>query len=141
MNVNKRIHDAKFATWVSRLQQQAESGLPVKQWCQENGVTKNAYYYWKRLIKETYADSVVPEIVPLYSEEPTSIESATPIPLLPEPQQTPNKPELHNSRESRELRNLQTNTVTVSSNNISIDIYASASNELVAKIIEVIRNA
>ena len=58
MNANKRIHDAKFATWVSLIQKQAESGLPVKQWSDENGVTKNAYYYWKRLIKEAYADSV-----------------------------------------------------------------------------------
>ena len=52
MNANKRIHDTKFATWASLIQKQAESGLPVKQWCDENGVTKNAYYYWKRLIKE-----------------------------------------------------------------------------------------
>lgn len=36
MNANKRIHDAKFATWVSLIQKQAESGLPVKQWCDEN---------------------------------------------------------------------------------------------------------
>ena len=31
MNANKRIHDAKFATWVSLIQKQAERGLPVKQ--------------------------------------------------------------------------------------------------------------
>lgn len=133
MNANKRIHDAKFATWVSLIQKQAESGLPVKQWCDENGVTKNAYYYWKRLIKETYADSVLPEIVPLNTDDTTTVESTTPITLLSAPQQTPEQTELHN------LRNSQ--TVTVSSNDISIDINSSASNELVAKIIEVIRNA
>ena len=31
MNANKRIHDAKFTTWVSLIQKQAERGLPVKQ--------------------------------------------------------------------------------------------------------------
>lgn len=88
MNANKRIYDAKFATQVSLIHKQTESGLPVKQWCDENGVTKNAYYYWNRLIKETYADSVLPEIVPLNTDDTTTVESTTPITLLSAPQQT-----------------------------------------------------
>ena len=65
MKVNQKLHQAKLAKWVALLQNQASSGLPVKEWCAQNDVTVHAYYYWKRLAKEAYINSIIPEIVPL----------------------------------------------------------------------------
>ena len=65
MKVNQKLHQAKLAKWVALLQDQASSGLPVKEWCAQNDVTVHAYYYWKRLAKEAYINSIIPEIVPL----------------------------------------------------------------------------
>ena len=36
MKVNQKLHQAKLAKWVALLQDQASSGLPVKEWCAQN---------------------------------------------------------------------------------------------------------
>ncbi len=139
MNADKRIHDSKLAHWITLFQKQAESGLTVADWCSQNGLSKNAYYYWKRIAKEAYTDSVIPEIVPIDITQPS--DSATTVPLLPK---FHNSPELHNLHNSRELANLANNHANSSVsvfNDIMIDIGPSASDELISRLIEVIRHA
>lgn len=34
--------------WKSRIQKQQESGLPIKQWCQDNQVNIGCFGYWKK---------------------------------------------------------------------------------------------
>ena len=62
MKVNQKLHQAKLAKWVTLLQDQASSGLPVKEWCAQNDVTIHAYYYWKRLAKEAYIHSIMQSV-------------------------------------------------------------------------------
>lgn len=39
--------------WGGMIQQQKASGLSVKSWCAENGVSENTYYYRLRKIRQT----------------------------------------------------------------------------------------
>jgi hypothetical protein len=41
-----------------------ESGLQIREWCSQNGVTKDKYYYWKRKLRDICIDSMdVPSFV------------------------------------------------------------------------------
>ncbi len=33
-------------------QRQSESGLSIREWCKENGISHGKFYYWKRVIRE-----------------------------------------------------------------------------------------
>ena len=39
--------------WSSMIQEQKASGLSIKNWCMENGVSENSYYYRLRKIRQT----------------------------------------------------------------------------------------
>lgn len=131
MNANQKIRIAKLSKWHALFKEQAESGLPVKEWCDKKGISKNSFYYWKRIAKESYADSMLPDIVKLPEEPtPTTDSLNTQTNLLPE------LPNLHNL-----CNTPPTNTISVSFDDIRLDIGPSASGQLVAKLIEVLRHA
>ena len=94
MNANQKIHDAKLIEWAALIKEQSESGLTIAGWCSQKGVTKDKYFYWKRLVKEACLDSVMPEIVPLNAGP---INSQSSIPVLPEPAPSSNYDNLGNS--------------------------------------------
>ena len=137
MNVTKKIHDAKLAHWIELFKEQSNSGLTVSDWCAEKGLSKHAYYYWKRLAKEAYTDSVMPEIVQLGSPQ-SSV--SDPIPSAPASLAISDSHELCNSANLyNSIHPYQ--SVSVSFGDIRIDIGASASDDLIAKVIGVIRHA
>ena len=72
MNVSKVTHQAKLEHWTMMLKEQKNSGLSVKDWCSQNSITKDQYFYWKRKVKESLLESALPEIVPVVLPSPTS---------------------------------------------------------------------
>jgi transposase-like protein len=38
----------KATAWRQTIKQQAESGLSVRAWCSQQGVTESAFYWWRR---------------------------------------------------------------------------------------------
>ncbi len=146
MNANKKIHDANLLEWAALIKEQSESGLTIADWCSQKGISKDKYFYWKRLVKEACLDSVMPEIVPLNAGP---IDSQSSIPMLPEPtppsnfDNLPNSHNLLNSRESRDLYNSchSADTISVFMGDIRIEIGSNASDELIAKVIGVMRRA
>lgn len=70
MNTSKLAHQARLRSWAESFRDQKESGLTVMEWCSQNGVSKDAYFYWKRRLRDEYVESRLPEIVkiPLASE-------------------------------------------------------------------------
>lgn len=65
MNTTKKLQQAKLDQWAVLCKEQSESGLTVRQWCKQNGYTIHTYNYWKHRLKESYVDSVLPDIVPI----------------------------------------------------------------------------
>ena len=44
--MDKGTKELRLAQWAGIIKEQKESGLTVKDWCNQNGITKDAYYYW-----------------------------------------------------------------------------------------------
>ena len=49
MDVRAIKHAAKLSEWSERIRLCRSSGVPVKSWCEENGISVKSYYRWERL--------------------------------------------------------------------------------------------
>ena len=64
----------RLQEWSEMLQSQKQSGLTVKQWCQQNNIPCSSYYHWqKKLFDTAVASSQVP--APQFAEVPVSATS------------------------------------------------------------------
>ena len=115
MNTTKKLQQAKLDQWAVLCKEQSESGLTVRQWCEQNGYTIHTYNYWKHRLKESYVDSVLPDIVPITPQAPAP---------------------LHELRDSR-----INSTISVSLCGVSISLDPSASDEMLCRIITALRHA
>ena len=52
MNAHQKLHQLKLQEWIPRFSEQKESGLTIREWCKENGISIHKYNYWKRCLKE-----------------------------------------------------------------------------------------
>lgn len=50
MTVNEVKHQAKLAEWKERILDCRSQGIPVAEWCAQNGCHKTTYYKWEREI-------------------------------------------------------------------------------------------
>ena len=52
MNSGLQVYNeqAKLAQWAQVVSQCRDSGVSVRQWCQENGVNVSSYYKWRRKV-------------------------------------------------------------------------------------------
>ena len=87
--MNAVITAIRDKDWVALIQEQRSSGLTIKQWCSNNGITVNAYYYRLRRLREKIIESsAVKQIVqegyaqplvrlPDFSDQVTASESET----------------------------------------------------------------
>ncbi len=157
MNANQALHQATLSKWTAIFREQQASGLNIKEWCSQNNISIHSFYYWKRIAKEEYLKSVMPEIVPI------PIPSA-PLPSLPEdpaPSAAPGSQDLNNSNNLANSNNLYSSDnlanfkkfnnssdtvplsipISISMGDIRIEIGASAPDDLIARIIGVLKNA
>jgi len=59
---------AAMTLWKRRIDDCKNSGVKVTEWCSENDVSRHAYYYWHRKIKEYEAELVNKGNDPLFAE-------------------------------------------------------------------------
>lgn len=128
MKAKEKVRKANLTQWSTKFQDQASSGLTVKEWCSQNNISIYAFYYWKRIAKEAYVDSIIPDIVPV-------------APSLP----TLNDPVSDSQHDSRDLYNFSKSTtqdkVSISIGDTRIEIGSSASDELILAIVKAVRYA
>ena len=122
MTSKQKIHQANLSKWAAIFKEQAESGLTIKEWCTRNNVSFHKFNYWKHQAKESYIDSILPDIVPI------SLPSAPVVGSLPVSLESHDS---HNSLDS----------ITISIGDIRIEIGSSASDEMIASIIKAVRHA
>lgn len=61
MDVRAIKHATKLSEWSERIRVCRSSGIPVKTWCEENGINVKSYYRWERLyIAEASARIQIP---------------------------------------------------------------------------------
>jgi len=51
MSTKSLIHQAKLNEWATRFADLKASGLPVKEWCLHNNISKDKYFYGSVLSK------------------------------------------------------------------------------------------
>ena len=112
------MNDTKLATktlrmqyWAEIIQDRTTSGKNVIQYCQEHGISKNAYFYWLKKIKNAALESAGIDFFE-----------------LPDPDRIQKKP--------NNVNDFDTEAV-VSVGNVSISINSHTSKTLLASILEV----
>lgn len=70
MNARQKIHQAHLTEWAARFQEQKNSGLTIRQWCEQNSISIHKYNYWKHQVKEELVDQMLPDIVQLPIPDP-----------------------------------------------------------------------
>lgn len=51
-------HKFQLQRWKVLIQDRMHSNLKIKEWCEQNNVSKDAYYYWLKQIRiETFAEA------------------------------------------------------------------------------------
>ena len=112
------MNDTKLATktlrmqyWAEIIQDRTTSGKNVIQYCQEHGISKNAYFYWLKKIKNATLESAGIDFFE-----------------LPDPDRIQKKPNNVNDFDSEAV---------VSVGNVSISINSHTSKTLLASIMEV----
>ena len=123
MSAKQKLRQAKLSEWTIVFQNQADSGLTVKEFCSKNNISIHAYNYWKHVVKEAYIDSLLPEIIPIS-------EPSCPVPM--------DKAEISEPL-SRDLKN--SFPISIMINDIRIEIGSSASDDMITNIIKAVRHA
>ena len=127
MNTKQKLHQIKLQEWLERFQNQASSGLTVKDWCLQNDISLHTYNYWKHKLKEEYVQSSLPDIVPLSTTQLSTVSINETI--FPS----------YNSLESSD--SLNSNTIYVTYGDIHISIGSTVCDEQILRIIKAVRYA
>lgn len=45
------VREYRIDQWMQIIQDRNQSGLTIQEYCQQNGLNQNAYYYWLRIIR------------------------------------------------------------------------------------------
>ena len=56
----------RLENWTTRIMACRSSGMTVRAWCRENGLSEKTYYYWQRRIFKLAQEQQTPEFVELH---------------------------------------------------------------------------
>lgn len=139
MTAKQKLHQTNLSLWMARFNAQAASGLTIREWCSQNSISVHAYNYWKHIAKESYIDSVIPDIVPLETSQPSSLLQQTDSSVSDTPV---NSRELRESRDSLKLSAASlARPVSIVIDDTRIEIGANASDEMIISILKAVRHA
>ena len=52
MDTRKAAMEYRITHWMGIMREQKESGLSIKEYCEQMGMHENKYYYWQRRLRE-----------------------------------------------------------------------------------------
>lgn len=64
MSTRKITAEYRLSQWAQIIQARNESGKSVKDFCEDAGVNKNAYFYWQRKLREAACKDLTEADVP-----------------------------------------------------------------------------
>lgn len=67
MDTQKVAAEYRMSQWVQVIQARRDSGQSIKDFCQTAGISRNAYFYWQKKLRETACMEL------MQKEEPRSI--------------------------------------------------------------------
>lgn len=58
MTISEVKRMARVSEWKGLIQEQKESGMTIRAWCEQNGFRENTYYYWLKIIRAEAIEQV-----------------------------------------------------------------------------------
>ena len=58
MNTREEIREMRIREWKKVFEDKAASGLSAKEYCQRNGIGKDQYFYWQKIVRESVLDEI-----------------------------------------------------------------------------------
>ena len=114
--VKKLTSKYRLEQWTSIIQERIKSGKHVDQWCSENGISRDSYYYWLRKVKLATTEKTIPEPTQL----PKVVQIIPPAPIC----------EKHNAGTA----------IILKVNGIALEIQDCASDSIIEKTLRALRN-
>ena len=59
MNTREMATEYRLAQWTQLIQERVAGGESIKDFCQRRGVSRQAYFYWQRKIREAAVEQIV----------------------------------------------------------------------------------
>lgn len=85
MNAQSLKHQLSLQKWTGIVKARSQSGLKVIDFCRQEGISKDAYYYWLSQIRKTAIESMqaeatdVAKLVKLVPPVPTTVGAISPV--------------------------------------------------------------
>lgn len=58
MDTQKVTTEFRMSQWAKIIQSRIDSGLSIKDFCQANGISRNAYFYWQKKLREKVCTAI-----------------------------------------------------------------------------------
>lgn len=58
--MNEIVQSVRDQSWAAMIREQKASGLTIRQWCADNNISENSYYYRLRRIREQLIQAAQP---------------------------------------------------------------------------------
>lgn len=58
MNTREEVREMRIREWKKVFEDKAASGLSAKEYCRCNGISKDQYFYWQKIVRESVLDEM-----------------------------------------------------------------------------------
>jgi putative transposase len=58
MDTREVAAEYRLAKWAQTIQARVQSGRSIKEFCASTGISRNAYFYWQRKLRETVCSEI-----------------------------------------------------------------------------------
>ncbi|WP_394522700.1 IS66 family insertion sequence element accessory protein TnpA [Lacrimispora sp. JR3] len=114
MDTRLATNQIRLSEWTRIIKDRCQSGLNVNEYCEQHQLSRHAYYYWLRKVKEAAL------IHNSFVELPTLQEKTVPVSIS---------------------ENLSTYQMTIAIGNTILGVSESTPMELLSRVLKVVRNA
>lgn len=59
INTREIAEEYRLRHWAGRMQERVERGLSIKDYCQEEGICGNTYFYWQRRVRAATCEALM----------------------------------------------------------------------------------
>jgi len=58
MNTRGATRQYRMSQWAGVFREQKSSGLTITAWCEQNGISRQQYFYWQRRLRESACEEL-----------------------------------------------------------------------------------
>ena len=124
MTIREVKTQARLAEWRAHIQEQKDSGLTIRQWCEQHSCGEGRYYYWLKLVRQHLLDQ-------METASPATLVRITPERLPSTSRPVPQPVESHHTPGS----------IIVRFNNLSIEFSGETAPPQIAELVKLLSHA